>query len=72
VTEPKQYRSNYEYKCVKCGQSIKPRTPYILHKKYENFRGERVLILERIHIKCPEETLEDENTTYTKTRDILP
>jgi DNA-directed RNA polymerase subunit RPC12/RpoP len=54
VTEPKQYRSNYEYKCAKCGQPIKPRTPYLLRKRYENFHGEKVIAFDREHLECPE------------------
>jgi hypothetical protein len=46
-------RSNYEHTCDKCGQPIKPQTDYDIERRYENFRGQRIMRVKRIHRDCP-------------------
>lgn len=41
----KEFKSNYEYTCDKCGQPTKPQTPYYLRKGKKGF--------ERVHKECP-------------------
>lgn len=52
--EPKIYRSNYEFKCSKCGQPIKIQSPYHIEQKRIVVDGDRIMDVQRVHVECPE------------------
>lgn len=54
MKEPRIYRSNYEFKCSKCGQPIKVQSPYYIEQKPIVVAGDRVLDIRRVHVECPE------------------
>ena len=52
--EPKIYRSNYEFKCSKCGQPIKSQSPYYIEQKPIIVDGDRIIDVQRVHVECSE------------------
>jgi hypothetical protein len=50
--EPRIYRSNYEFKCSKCGQPIKPQSPYYIEQKLITVAGDRIPDIRRVHVEC--------------------
>ena len=54
MDEKHQFHSNYEWKCAKCNQPIKPQTPYYIEQKHIVVNGDRILDVQRIHVECHE------------------
>jgi len=52
MPERREYRSNYEFKCVECGKPIKPGAKYCIRRKHITVQGNNVLDLQRIHVEC--------------------
>jgi len=52
---PREYQSNYEFKCADCEKPIKPRTKYYIRQKHIMVRGQKVLDLQRVHVECPKD-----------------
>jgi hypothetical protein len=48
-----EHLSNYEYQCTRCGQLIKPRTPYYIYTRFTEHKGQTDTKFDRVHVECP-------------------